>query len=78
MLFFLQLTLVAQIAYYWFEINLNDAYLKDKRFHYDHKYYCGSVVVVSLPAYMLAIATLLNANKWIYYNIRVRLIKSTD
>jgi hypothetical protein len=40
--------------------------------HYTHKFYCETVIFDTLPAMFLALATMLNINKWCYYNLRTR------
>ena len=75
MLFFLQLTMIAQMYFFWYLISTDQekiAQFDPNIVHYDHAFYCNETVAISLPAVILSVATLLNISKWAYYTLRVR------
>ena len=79
MLFFLQMTMLVQMYFFWFQISTDKiliAQIDPQVLHWDHKQYCNEAVAVSLPAVILSIATLLNISKWASYNLRVRAIRN--
>ena len=41
-------------------------------------YYCANSTTNYLPAILLALASVLNTNKWIYFNWRVKALRLLD
>ena len=71
MLIFLQLTLILTIVYYSYLLKLEKKF-EANDFTINRNLYCESALYTSMPALMLALGTLLNINKWTYYNFRTR------
>ena len=71
MLLFLQLTLILTIMYYSYLLKIEKK-IEANDFTINENLYCESALYTSLPALMLALGTLLNINKWTYYNLRTR------
>ena len=71
MLLFLQLTLILTIMYYSYLLKIEKK-IEANDFTINGNLYCESALYTSLPALMLALGTLLNINKWTYYNLRTR------
>ncbi len=75
MLIMLQLSLVFNILYFSNNLKLSKGARNGVQFNVNHKYYCETSMYPALPAIFLALGTLLNINKWIYYNLRTRTYK---
>ena len=75
MLVFLLACLAAQIAYFSFRIPIMNRAILGEDLTYNHEYYCQATVLGTMPCAFLALGTLLNINKWCYYNLRTRALK---
>lgn len=82
MLGFLELTLAGYVYFFFWIVGYQKktwglTYVEQETYQ-NHQYYCNYTISSTTPAYTLAIATLLNTNKWLYYNLRVRHLKSNQ
>jgi hypothetical protein len=75
MLSCLLMSLLWTIAYYSFETHLTLRQLHGQSIVFRTKWYCQSAIYDSQPAVFLALGTLLNINKWVYYTLRTRVYK---
>jgi len=67
MLILLQLSLIANILFFQFQARVT----KSESDIPWTTYYCSNATYTYAPAIFLALATVLNASKWIYFNWRV-------
>lgn len=72
MLVCLQLALVSNVLFYQLQLR----WVENDRV--GPAYYCSNACLDSAPALWLAFATLLNTNKWIYFNWRLTALKFCD
>jgi hypothetical protein len=68
----LQACLISMVIFYTYKLPIEYDAKRGDDVHYNHKYYCECVIFDTLPAMFLALATMLNINKWCYYNLRTR------
>ncbi len=69
----LLLSLMWTIAYYSFEIHLTLLQLNQELLTFKTSWYCQTAIYDSQPAMFLALGTLLNINKWVYYILRTQM-----
>ena len=74
MLILLQLSLIANILFFQFQVRI----IKSESEIPWSTYYCSNATYNYAPAILLALATVLNASKWIYFNWRVKNLKYLD
>lgn len=71
----LLLSLLWTIAYYSWEVHLTLKQLRNQNMTFKTSWFCQSAIYDSQPALFLALGTLLNINKWVYYTLRTRAYK---
>ena len=76
MLILLQLSLIFNILYFGNNLKIVKGARNGVEFTINHKFYCETSIYPALPAIFLALGTMLNINKWIYYNLRTRTYKN--
>lgn len=74
MLVLLQLSLVANLVFFQFQVKV----IKSEDTVPWNTWYCASASVNYLPAILLALASILNINKWIYFNWRVKALRLVE
>jgi len=74
MLILLQLSLVANLVFFQFQVKI----IKSDNNMAWTTYYCSNATTNYLPAILLALASVLNTNKWIYFNWRVKALRLLD
>jgi len=60
------------IAFYAYKLPIEYRAKAGEVIFYNHKYYCEGIIFETTPAMFLALGTLLNINKWCYYNLMTR------
>jgi hypothetical protein len=74
MLILLQLSLVANILFFQFQVKI----IKSDYNIAWTTYYCSNATYNYAAAVFLALASVLNTNKWIYFNWRVKALRLLD
>jgi len=77
MLTLLQLSLVANILFFQFQVRIIKSDIDNPNIPWT-TYYCSNATYTFAPAILLALATVLNTSKWIYFNWRVKNLKYLD